>query len=264
MPADAAKPKRAATVTRRYGGVDAAERRRERQRKLIDAGLDIFGSKGYHLATVRDVCSNAGLSERYFYETYKTLGELFDAVYAELRRAVQQRVMAAIMTQGAVSIGNPLAMGESSMRAWLGFIQEDPRRARIMLVDAMGVSESGVRSAETAVNEMKSLLRTFITMLYPALQRADFELDLIVSGLTGSTIYIAKAWAQSGFKQPLDHIVQHNMLFYRAMDEYHKRLVATGEPLPALDAAPLPVRSKARASTKAPTAAKRPATRKKA
>jgi len=240
--------KRAATVTRRYGGMDAAERRRERQRKLLDAGLEVFGTKGFHLASVRDVCTHAGLTERYFYESHKTLGELFDAVYAALRSQVQQAVMKAILTQGAQNIGQPLSMGEASLRAWLGFLQEDPRRARVMLIDALGVSESGVRNVESAVSEMKGLLRTFITMLYPSLQRVDFELDLVIAGLTGATIYIAKTWVQTGFPQPLEAIVQHNMLFYRAMDDYHKRLMASGEPAPVTlsTGASRPARAKGR------------------
>lgn len=225
MPDSQPKKKRAATVTRRYGGVDAAERRRERQRKLIDAGLEVFGTRGYHLSTVRDVCSQAGLTERYFYESFKTLGELFDAVYAELRNLVQQRVMAAVLAQG-MTRPDPLAMGECSLRAWYVFLHEDPRRARIMLIDAVSVSESGMRGAEAAINEFKGMLRTFVSMLYPDVARLGIDMDVVISGLAGATIYIAKNWTQSGFKHSLEDILMHNMLIYRSMDGIYKRLEA--------------------------------------
>ena len=225
MPDQPAKRKRATTVTRRYGGVDAAERRRERLRILIEAGLAVFGSRGYHLSTVRDICAQAGLTERYFYESFKTLGELFDAVYAELRGQVQQKVMAAIMAQG-LAHPDPLAMGEGSLRAWYAFLHEDPRRARIMLIDAVSVSENGMRGAEAAINEFKGMLRTFVSMLYPDMAQYGIDLDVIVSGLAGATIYIAKNWTQSGFTYSLDEILAHNMLIFRSLDGVYKQMRA--------------------------------------
>jgi AcrR family transcriptional regulator len=219
------KKKRAATVTRRYGGVDAAERRRERQRKLIDAGLELFGTRGYHLTTVRDVCAQAGLTERYFYESFKTLGELFDAVYAELRGTVQRKVMEAVLKLG-MSSPDPNAMGEATLRAWYGYLHEDPRRARIMLIDAMAVSDNGMRGAEAAINEYKGMLGTFLRMLYPNIDQVGMELDIVVSGLAGATIYIAKNWVLSGFKHSLDEIIAHNLLIYRSMDHVFHEMAA--------------------------------------
>jgi AcrR family transcriptional regulator len=251
-----AKKKRAATVTRRYGGVDAAERRRERQRKLIDAGLAVFGERGYHLSTVRDICSTAGLTERYFYESFKTLGELFDAVYAELRGQMQQQVMAAVIAQGMAQ-PDPMAMGESSLRAWYAFLHEDPRRARIMLVDAVAVSESGMRGAEAAINEFKGMLRTFVSMLYPNFERHGLDMDVVVSGLAGSTIYIAKNWVQSGFKHSLDEILLHTMLIYRSLDGIYQQMQAARAGGAALSGAPSspassPASPQGEAATKSP------------
>jgi AcrR family transcriptional regulator len=233
------KKKRATTVTRRYGGVDAAERRRERQRRLIDAGLAVFGERGYHLSTVRDICSQAGLTERYFYESFKSLGELFDAVYGELRVLMQQRVMEAVIARGLLQ-PDPMAMGEGSLRAWYAFLHEDPRRARIMLIDAVSVSESGMRGAEAAINEFKGMLRTFVSMLYPEIERYGLDMDVVVSGLAGATIYIAKNWAQTGFKHSLDEILTHNMLIYRSLDAVYKQMgeQAKSGKKPALPPAP--------------------------
>lgn len=48
--------------------------------KLIDAGLNLFrfapGS-----VRVKDVVAEAGLTERYFYESFSDLAALFDAVF---------------------------------------------------------------------------------------------------------------------------------------------------------------------------------------
>jgi AcrR family transcriptional regulator len=213
----APKKKRAATVTRRYGGLDAAERRRERQKKLVDAGLEIFGRKGYHLSTVRDVCTEAGLTERYFYESFRTLGELFDAVYADLRGLLQQRIIETMLKQG-MSSPSPLDLGRATLRAWYTFLQEDPRRAQVMLIDAVGVSDSGMRGAEAAIVELGALFKGYMTMLYPKLAETGYDVDTMIAALTGATIYIAKNWIRSGFKMSIDEVLLHNMAIYQSLD----------------------------------------------
>ena len=40
---------------RRYGGVLPEERQRLRRTKLIEGGIEVFGTKGFHAATVREV-----------------------------------------------------------------------------------------------------------------------------------------------------------------------------------------------------------------
>ena len=229
------KHKRSPVVTRRYDGMDAAERRRERQRKLIAAGLELFGTRGYHLTTVRDLCGEAALTERYFYESFKTTGELFDAVYAELRGQLQQRVMAAVIEQGLHN-PNAMALGEGSLRAWYVYLQEDPRRARVMLVDAVSVSDTGMRGAEAAIHEFAGMLRTFVSMLYPDVSKIGFDLDMIVAGLAGSTIYTAKAWVWSGFKLPLDDILKHNMMLFKSVDLLYQKLVTQDSSAPVVAA----------------------------
>src|SRR5690606_9237384 len=66
---------------RRFRGVAADERRRQRRQQLLDAGLKCFGTVGFRAAGVRDICAEAQLTERYFYESFKNREALFLAVY---------------------------------------------------------------------------------------------------------------------------------------------------------------------------------------
>jgi len=73
-------PSTPGTTGRRYGGIDPEERQRQRKAKLIEAGLAVFGEQGYHNSTVRDVCKQAPLTSRYFYENFDGMEALFKAV----------------------------------------------------------------------------------------------------------------------------------------------------------------------------------------
>ncbi|WP_158675578.1 TetR/AcrR family transcriptional regulator [Nocardia stercoris] len=75
--------------SRRYAGVAAADRRTERRQRLIDAGFDLVAEQGLAGMTVTQVCATAGLTERYFYESFRRLDDLraamYDALITELR-----------------------------------------------------------------------------------------------------------------------------------------------------------------------------------
>src|SRR5262245_10972131 len=57
---------------RPYRGIEAAKRLSARRNQLLAAGLDLLGSEEHDIAelTVRGVCRRAGLSARYFYESF--------------------------------------------------------------------------------------------------------------------------------------------------------------------------------------------------
>ncbi|MCT7658782.1 TetR/AcrR family transcriptional regulator [Mycobacterium deserti] len=82
---------------RPYRGVDATERLAQRRRRLLEAGLDVLGS-GAEL-TVRAVCRQAGLTVRYFYESFPDKDDLvaavFDWVIADIAATTQAAVAAA-------------------------------------------------------------------------------------------------------------------------------------------------------------------------
>jgi len=63
---------------RTYGGLSETERVNERRERFLEAGLEVFGSLGMRGATVRKLCKEASLTERYFYESFTDT----DALYA--------------------------------------------------------------------------------------------------------------------------------------------------------------------------------------
>jgi AcrR family transcriptional regulator len=85
---------------RPYGGVDARDRIAERRRRLLDAGLELLGGSEHPPElTVRAICAQAGMSVRYFYESFADKDELvaavFDWVSADIAATTQAAIAAA-------------------------------------------------------------------------------------------------------------------------------------------------------------------------
>lgn len=119
-----------------YSGLPSSERARERQSRLIAAGVDVFGNQGYACAKIKTICQAAGLSERYFYESFDSREHLLNTVYDELFTQLMHAVVNAV--------GDPAMEPQESVRdglaAVVNFMLDDPRKAQIMLVEIVGVS----------------------------------------------------------------------------------------------------------------------------
>ena len=65
---------------RQFKGLSLSERKEARREKLIEAGIATYGTLGFSV-TVKDVCQEAKLTERYFYESFKKSEDLFQTIF---------------------------------------------------------------------------------------------------------------------------------------------------------------------------------------
>lgn len=76
------------SALRAYAGEGGDRRVARRRAALIDAALESLGGTGGGSITVRGVCKSAGLTARYFYESFDSVDQLvaeaFDGVIAEI------------------------------------------------------------------------------------------------------------------------------------------------------------------------------------
>jgi AcrR family transcriptional regulator len=123
-------------TARRYGGKSAHERRAERRERLMEAGLELFGTQGFAATTIEALCASARLNPRYFYESFATREALLGAVYERHVRTVADAVVAAL--RGAPD--DPVARLEVGLGAFLDLTLADPRAARVNYFEVIGVS----------------------------------------------------------------------------------------------------------------------------
>ncbi|WP_329931966.1 TetR/AcrR family transcriptional regulator [Streptomyces sp. SP17BM10] len=124
----------------RYRGRSVDERREERERRLLDAALELMGGEpGYRGTTVAVLCGAAGLSTRQFYEHFRTLEEVLTRLYTSVNERAEAAVLEALGALDPVTA--PLA---DRVRAGLGAYARvtagDARWAQIAYVQIVGVN----------------------------------------------------------------------------------------------------------------------------
>ncbi len=187
------------TPVRSYGGVSAEERVAGRRARLIEAGLECFGTVGVAGTGVKDVCRAAGLTDRYFYESFKDGRALFLAVFDAVTEELFAAVASAVIAVPAVP--------EDQLRAAIGtFLQalaDDPRRARVVFAEAAAAGPDAVAHMHLTLRRFTDLVeataRAHLTDGTPArvlalslvglleraiVERAAGELDIGIDALT--------------------------------------------------------------------------------
>lgn len=212
-PATATPPR---AVPRRYRGVAVEERVAERREQFVQAGLECFGTRGYHAVTVRELCAQAQLTERYFYESFKDREALFAAVYAHLIQTLQREFIAASLPKAPVLT----EMARAGLTVFFRTLHKDPRAARILMVEVLTVSADMERRAQAATFGFGDLLKQMVqaALAPPTRARAAAgpDLDLIAAGLIGACVNIAMRWIAGGYDRPVKTVIESAMTFFDA------------------------------------------------
>ena len=204
--------------TRQYGGIEADQRMLERQEKFIAAGLEAFGVQGYAKATIKGICQLAGLTERYFYESYKNKEDLLCAVFNRLINELESGAQMIIETPG---IKPEEAVYQITKSFYLLFLQ-DPRRARVQLFEVLGVSPRVDEAYRESIKILAEWIKRTFYALFPACTPEWLETTIIPTTIAGGMIANAHKWVLDGLKTPIDDIVSQSMEMYMAIGNHYQ------------------------------------------
>jgi AcrR family transcriptional regulator len=123
----------AAQATRTYRGRSASERQASRRERLIEAGLDVLGSRGLSNMTMTAVCGRADLTERYFYESFRNLDDLLVAMFDAFSLPTHEAIDRALKEAPP----DLFERCRAAAGALIESLTEDPRKARAY-VEAIG------------------------------------------------------------------------------------------------------------------------------
>lgn len=184
------------SVQRAYRGVSPEQRRAERRDKLIAAAIAVYGERGYRHATVKSVCEAAGLTERYFYESFENSEQLLVTSFNAVTYRVFEQITAAARAAGRGRVARARAM----LDAYFGALQREPASARVYLVEIRGVSREVDKAFDAA---LRAIGMEVARQIGPAGAPPD---ELLQAGIVGGVMHIALRWIADGYQPPLPQV----------------------------------------------------------
>ncbi len=194
-------------TARRYGDRTADERRAERRVQLMQAALSVYGATGFKTASVKAVCMRAGLTERYFYESFINGEDLLKHCFLGVNR-----VLIARMREAAVQDGRaPLERIRAALLVYFQQIKKHPTSARVFLIEMASVSEGTEALISQSLDEFGALLMEVFDDSRPTS-------SLLLRGVIGGGLHIARAWVGTGYAESVDSVADAALQLYSLME----------------------------------------------
>jgi AcrR family transcriptional regulator len=202
-------------TSRTYRGITPAERQAERRERLMQAGLEQFGTVGYAHTSVRAVSAAASLNSRYFYESFSSREDLLYSVY--------QRIVTDIFAKATEATAREHTLEEQAragLRAAWAAVTEDRRKARIVAIEVVGVSDR-LERLRRETRQALAQLTADNAMSLASSQGITLRLDPVLTArfLMGGVVEVLLEWISGDLDAPADEVIEHfTVLFTAAAD----------------------------------------------
>lgn len=179
---------------RLYGGKSGADRKTDRRERLLRAAITLYARLGREGATVTVICAEAGLTTRYFYESFASHDALFLAVF---RGACGHLIEDVRRVRDAG--GDPLV-------AFFAALADHGALARLFIAD-VDRQDPGVGAAAT------QLRADLLALLLPAPVDA-----FSAAGALGALFRIARTWVEQDCVERAEVVAQTARRFIHAAE----------------------------------------------
>ncbi|MDY6869659.1 MAG: TetR family transcriptional regulator [Actinomycetota bacterium] len=174
----------------RWSGVPLQDRQALRRDELVAAGVKLLGSEGGPALTVRAVCREAGLTERYFYESFVDRDGFVRAAYDD----VCSRAMSALMTAETP---------RDAVERFVKLMVDDPTRGRVLLL-APASEPVLTRSGAAWMPDFIELVQHKLTRITdPAIQA------MVATGLIGALTALFTAYLEGRLSATREQFIDY-------------------------------------------------------
>ena len=178
----------------------------ERRAEILLAARPVFGSRGYHSATTREIAAAAGVSEALLYQHFPGKQQLFEAVVQGCAGDLEERLCE------AVAGTDPLAR---ALTAYFGFVEDEADLYRIFFRQALQDPAFQILYLKYSAR----LLELVLTAL--GMERGPRS-EVLGRGIAGMVSELALWWVEEG-RVGRTEIVDQAVSMARAMHESEAR-----------------------------------------
>ena len=198
-------PGPAAPSARVYRGMSAVDRQSSRRERLIAAGLELFGTHGVAETRVDDICAEAGLTKRYFYESFDSPDDFIRAVVDSVIADLTALVVPVIAASGW---RNP----RPALSAFMGALLADPRLVRLLVVE----THNGVLASRR--QEFVDLAVDLWLSADPGASKSPEHLPaqrLMAHAMAGAAGEVALGWVNGRIDMTPEEITDHLVRIFK-------------------------------------------------
>lgn len=189
--------------TRVYRGMSASERNADRRARLMEAGLEIFGTEGFAGSTIESICRRAGITARNFYDHFESREDLLGTIYTDVIAEQAAAVSAAIEPTPRDVESHVRAGIEASVR----ILTEDERKGRLAYVEVVGASREIEAHRLAVLSDYAKLIAGQFKRLMARGLIPRRPVETTATALLGANTFAVVDWLSRTRRPPLEGVV---------------------------------------------------------
>jgi AcrR family transcriptional regulator len=176
----------------------------------MQAGLELFGTAGYARTSIRALSAAAELNSRYFYESFSSREDLLYSVYQQIVTDILTRAAEAVAREHTLE-----AQARAGLRAGWTAVTDDRRKARIVAIEVVGVSERLEKLRRETRHALAQLTASEALKLAAGL---PLRLDpvIVTRFLMGGVVEVLADWVNGDLNASTDEVVEHFTALFTA------------------------------------------------
>ena len=194
-----------------WGARTAEERQLERRERIIRAAIKVYGQHGYHRASVKAICLEAGLTERYFYESFVNGEDLLRQCFLAVEDDLLRRTRAAA---AEAAVPDVIERARTALLVYLDHIRANPDTARVFLIEMVSASPAAEALVSESLDRFGSLL---MDVLGADPRFAIRPPPLLLRGVVGGGHYIVRAWAMADYAEDIETVAELHLRLYTVL-----------------------------------------------
>jgi AcrR family transcriptional regulator len=194
------------SLSRPYRGVAAGDRVANRREALIDAALEVFAAEGWAALSARRVCEQAGLTRRYFSESFDDVDALIGATFERISGEV------AAALRGAVAAGDapPAELVRRAVSAGLDVLSLPPSKGRF-LAAAQSPGSSIAPYRARALDDLASIVEAVVSAGRAGVgDVGSREARITALAVVGAVLSIVDSWLGQEIDLSRDEVVSYS------------------------------------------------------
>jgi len=198
---------------RRYRGLTPEQLRAERRERLLSAALDLFATRGYANSPIETICSTARVATRHFYEQFDGREALLQALLGEIIDEISRRV-GRVLENDTVVLDKRV---DNGIAETVSYLLDDPRRARVVCIECVGVSQAMEQYRREVIHEFASLIKQYAEVLADigVMPQRDYTLPSVAA--VGMLLELLEEWLTTEHDLTPQDMVREIILIFRVL-----------------------------------------------
>jgi AcrR family transcriptional regulator len=196
---------RTQVAVRPYGGVSAPDRVAARRERLVDAAVELYGTRGFAGTGVKDICRRAGLTDRYFYESFRNSAALFLAAFDRAAADLLLAVVAAVSQAAA----EPEAQARAAVESFVRRLADDHRAARLLFVEVVAAGAEVKHHVRGSTRRFADLIAATARPHLASQEVPEQLLAMASLSIVGAIGSVMIEWLDGEIDASLDEVIEY-------------------------------------------------------